>query len=573
MWNRKKFIFFLAVLTLALPQTGSALQSSLSSIPAKDSQQLINIDFNDVDIRLVIKYLSELTQSNFVIDQNVSGKVSVMSPQKMSVDEAKKVLETLLAMHGYTIVEADGVKRVIPSSIARQSKMQTWVGKDAPYSDSEAKMITQIVPLDYANVEKVKEVLIPYVSSAGHVASYTPTNTLIISESTANLSKLLSIVRNLDSQIPLPKDDLRVISLKNAKAKEVASVLSSLFEERRRQQASNRSPSDNYSPPSIVAHEGTNSLVVIASPQDYAIVEKTVNQMDVQKDQVYVEVLIVEMTMEKVAEYGLEFAQFGGVVYGSEAGFDGVNSFDDPFEGVLSGGGLPGKIFGGVEGSTTKGTLSVPKIGLLLKAFDDDEDVNVLSTPQIMAMDNEEARILVGSRLAFIKNSQVTAEGGTVATFEFREVGLELKIKPHIGENDFVRLEVEQRTEDVIGETFPGAPETAKRETKTVVSVRDNGMIVLGGLIRDEVFKKVRKVPILGDIPILKLIFRSEETSVRKMNLLLFLTPHILRSSERAESFAQKKRQEIETNYSNSPEEIREIDVSTLPHSAFKFVR
>lgn len=560
------------MLTFAWTQNG--LSSSLSSVPANKSQPLVNIDFNDVDIRLVIKYLSELTKSNFVIDEEVEGKVSVMSPHKMSVDEAKKVLETLLAMNGYTIVEADGVKRVIPSNTARQSKMQTWVGKDAPYSDSEAKMITQIVPLDYANADKVKEVLLPYITASGHVASYSPTNTLIMSDSAANISKLLSIVRNLDSHVPLPKDDLRVISLKNAGSKEVASVLTTLFEERKRQQSlQTRNSSDNYSPPSIVAHEGTNSLIVTASPQDYAIVEKTVKQMDIQKDQVYVEVLIVEMTMEKASEYGLEFSQFGGVVYGSEEGFDGVNSFKDPFAGVLGGGDLPGKVFGGVDGSTTKGTLSVPNIGLLLKAFDDDKDVNVLSTPQITATDNEEARILVGNRIAFIKNSQVTAEGGTVATFEFREIGLELVITPHIGENDYVRLAVEQRTEDVVGESFQGAPETAKRETKTTVSVQDNRTIVLGGLIRDEVVKKARKVPILGDLPILRAAFRSEQTSVRKMNLLVFLTPHILHTSEQAESFASQKRKEIETNYSKSEQEIREVDVSTLPKSAFNLVR
>ena len=315
MWNLKQLFFSFLVLTLAVGQNAKAATSSVSSVPAQQGSESIHIDFNDVDIRLVIKYLSELTQTNFVVDQGVSGKVSVMSPQKMTVDEAKKVLETLLAMNGYTIVEADGVKRVIPSNTARQSTMQTWVGKDAPYSDSEAKMITQIVPLDYANAAKVKEILMPYITAAGNVACYEPTNTLVISESTANLGKLLSIVRNLDEQMPLPKDDLRVISLKNAQAKEVATVLSSLFEERKRQQSlQNRSPSDNYTPPSVVAHDGTNSLIVTASPQDYDIVEKTVKQMDVQKDQVYVEVLIVEMSMDKAAEYGLEFAQFGGVV-------------------------------------------------------------------------------------------------------------------------------------------------------------------------------------------------------------------------------------------------------------------
>lgn len=571
MCNLKRTPLFL-ISFLALAMNATALDSSVPVSSQGVSQESIMIDFNNVDIRFVIKYLSELTQSNFVIDQDVTGKVNVMSPQKMTLEEARKVLETLLAVNGYTIVESGGVKRVVPSNTAKQSQMQTWIGKEPPASGSDAIMVTQIVPLDYANSEKVKEVLLPYVSNAGHVTSYTPTNTLIITESTSNLIKLLSIVRSLDSQIPLPRDDLRVISLKNAKAKEVASVLNTLFEEQKRQRSQrDRNSSGDAFPPSIVAHEGTNSIIVTASPQDYAIVEKTVKQLDVLKDQVYVEVLIVEMTLDKVSEYGLEFAQFGGLVYGSEEGFAGTA--ENVFEGVLSGGGLQGQTFGGIEGSTTKGGIAVPNVGILLNAFDDDKDVNILSTPQIIATDNEQARILVGSRIAFIKNSQVTAEGGTVTTFEFREIGLELVITPHIGENNFVRLEVEQRTEDVIGESFAGAPETAKRETKTTVIAKDNGTIVLGGLIRDDEIKFVRKVPFLGDIPILKLLFRKEETRVVKMNLLVFLTPHILRTSEMAQTFSARKRKEALRNHIGQREEIKQIEREKLPQSAFSVSR
>jgi len=208
-----------------------------------------------------------------------------------------------------------------------------------------------------------------------------------------------------------------------------------------------------------------------------------------------------------------------------------------------------------------------------LKAFDDDRDVNILSTPQIIATDNEQARILVGNRIAFIKNSQVTAEGGTVSTFEFRDIGLELVITPHIGEQGFVRLQVEQRTEDVIGQSFEGAPETAKRETKTTVSVQNNKTIVLGGLIRDNVIKSVRKVPILGDVPIIRALFRSEVTTVQKLNLLVFLTPHILHTSQIATKFTQEKRTLIDKNYTRNQQEMKQIEKDKLPQSAFKFVR
>jgi len=364
----KAILFFVFGFCLSTPAL--ALEGIVAPLPVqKASQESVTIDFNEVDIRLVIKYLSELTQSNFVIDREVEGKVSVVSPQKMSIDQARKVLETLLSMNGYSIVESDGIKRIVPSDTARQSQMQTWIGKEPPQSESEAKMVTQIVPLDYANPMKVKEVLEPHITNAGHISIYSPTNTLIITETTSNLVKLLSIVRSLDSQAPTARDDLRLISLKNANAKDVASVLTTLFEEQKRQNSlrDRASKGDLYSPPSIVAHEGTNSLIVTASPQDYAIVEKTVKQMDVLKDQVYVEVMIVEMTLEKVAEYGLEFAQIEGYVYGSDAGFAGVSRGDSIFEGVLEGGNLPGKVVGGYRREYDGGRNSSPQCLLFVK--------------------------------------------------------------------------------------------------------------------------------------------------------------------------------------------------------------
>lgn len=571
--SSRKIFFFLFIFALVLRNAAAETAAPQPTPPSP--QESVTIDFDNVDIRLVIKYLSEITQTNYVVDKEVAGKVTVMSPAKMSLEEAQKVLETLLAVNGYAIVETGGVKRVVPSGVAMQSQMQTLVGKEPAGENSEARMVTQIVPLDFADAEKVKNVIAPYVTKSGHVASYRPTNTLIITESTANLTKLLSIVRSLDSQMPGGRDNMHVIALKNASAKEVASLLTTLFQEQKRSQSARGEGSDTGGElsPSIVAHEATNSLVVEASPQDYAVVEKTIRQMDVVKDQVYVEVLIVEMSLEKAAEYGLELANFGGIAYGNEKGFAGISGTEGPFKGILTGGKLRGKVVGVSEGENTKGDFKVPDVGLLVKAFDDDKDVNILSTPQIIATDNEQARILVGSRLAFIKNSQVTAEGGTVATFEFREIGLELVITPHIGQNDFVRLEVEQRTEDVVGQSFEGAPETAKRETKTTVLVRDNGTIVLGGLIRDEKVKKVRKVPVLGDIPILKLAFRSEDTQVKKMNLLVFLTPHILRTSEMAQALSGSKREQMEKNYGAAKKDMKQVEKEKLPVSAFSIER
>jgi len=493
--------------------------------PVVHAQQtgLVSMDFDNVDLKAIIKFMSELTGKNFIIDNRVKGTATVISPTKIPVEEAYKVLESILVVNGYTTVPSDNIIKVIPLNEAKQLNIETDVGKSIAGKNLKDRMITQIVPLEYADVDKVKAILVPYISTAGYIASYLPTNTLILTETSSNLTRLLKIIKDLDKKSVSSPKNAHVYYVQDADAVQLARLLSKVY----LQQGNKKGHTGKL--PTIVADTSSNSLIILASPQEYAFLKGLLHKLDKSRPQVLVESVIAEVSLQKTMELGLELAAAGGIIYGSPAGFGGVQT-QGAVKNILTGGGLSKTAAGAVEGTTQKAGITMPNLGMLITASNNTNDINILSTPQILATDNVEAKISVGKRLAFIKNIQVTPEGTTVRTFDYKDVGILLKIVPHITDNGFVRMDIIQQVEDVLGENFPGAVETSKRAASTTVTVRDNSTIVIGGLLVKRKKNSIQKVPLLGDIPVLNILFKRKQTKVEKMNLFLFITPHIIRS-------------------------------------------
>ncbi|RLG54639.1 MAG: type II secretion system protein GspD, partial [Candidatus Hydrothermarchaeota archaeon] len=197
-------------------------------------------------------------------------------------------------------------------------------------------------------------------------------------------------------------------------------------------------------------------------------------------------------------------------------------------------GDLTGLVVGITKGYIPVGGVNYPDIKALLQLYSRDSDVNILSTPKILTTDNEEAEIIVGEERPFLKSSQVTAEGTTVRTWEYKDVGITLKITPHISKGKLLRLdiftEIKSFQEELEGEV--GAVVTTKRQAKTSVVVEDGSTVVIGGLIRDDKVSRVSKVPLLGDVPLLGWLFKSRSQTKVKTNLLIFITPRIVASAE-----------------------------------------
>jgi len=193
-----------------------------------------------------------------------------------------------------------------------------------------------------------------------------------------------------------------------------------------------------------------------------------------------------------------------------------------------------------------KGTTDgIPNVGMIIQAYQSTSGFNILSTPQILTLDNQEAKILVGSNVPFITSSRVTEQDTVVRSYEYRDVGIELTITPHIGKQNLVRLDIHQKVESLVPSTGE-APTTTKREAETTVSVEDGSTIVIGGLIRDDKTEVLHKVPLLGDIPILGLLFRRREVTSERRNLLIFITPHIIREKARIEEITRQRQESLD---------------------------
>jgi general secretion pathway protein D len=345
----------------------------------------------------------------------------------------------------------------------------------------------------------------------------------------------------------------------------------------------------------ITAYKPNNALVVTAAPKDFVALESVIEMLDLPRKQVYVEAVILEIAMDTNSRFGM------GVTAVSGQDYDGVipdsaqesGLIDDTQGGIIGQsnfGGLADLFGGGVAGSlgligpiaTIPGTqISLPAFALTLQASQTDSSVNLLSAPSIMTMDNEEAEIVVADRVPIVsglasglgglgslgalgglaggQNQQgagglgglaggLGGLGGLISPIEYEDVGITLRILPQINESSFVRLEIDQEVTDLAGASTLGdeIPARTKRTAKTVVLVEDQSTIVIGGLMKEQENETVTKIPFLGDIPLLGVLFRSTGTRKTKQNLVLMLTPYIIESKADVRKIYERKMEEQE---------------------------
>lgn len=364
------------------------------------------------------------------------------------------------------------------------------------------------------------------------------TNSVLIGGDRTERLRLRMVISHLDT--PLQRGgNTRVIYLKYSKAEELVEVLtgvsSSIAEEQKGQQAKPQGTTN------IQADESANALVITAPPDVYRSLEAVIRQLDIRRAQVHVEGLIAELSANKSAQLGIQWrgtndlsgnGAIGGTNF-SGTGQSSINSIAaDPLQ---VGDGLSVGYF---EGTTTILGTEILNLGVLIQALAADSSSNILSTPNLVTLDNQEAEIVVAQNVPFVTGSFTNTganEGASnpFQTIQRQDVGLTLKVKPQINEGDAIQLEIEQEISNVSNRPVPGASDivTQKRSLKTTVLVEDRQMIVLGGLLDEDLSESIQKVPLLGDLPLLGNLFRSRSTDKTKTNLMIFLQPTILRDA------------------------------------------
>src|SRR5664280_1892947 len=484
------------VKTKKVIQTPKEIQDEkLPGHPAKKeaAKKYVTLDFDNVEIGVLVKFVSELTGKNFIIDDKVKGKVTIISPKKIPIGDVYKVFLSVLEINGFTVVPSGNMIKIIPSVSAREKGLETRTKKDP--AAQEDRMVTQIVTLERANPDEIKRVLDPIISKSSSVLSYPPAGILVITDYLSNIKRLQEIILALD--VEGAGDQITYIPLQNASASEVVKSLTTIFQQRRvtatpvkivpdsrtnsiiilasiadtenvrklvafmdkdvprgesniqvyRLQNSiaedlakvlNNIVKDTVAAASaaggaaaaqkalapvvsknvlVIADKATNTLVVMAEREDYKVLENVIKQLDVPRAMVYIEALIMEVNADKAFSLGVEWRGFSdtGQVAGKEgsgsAAFIGsggagsttpgsYNILDSLVNATGTAAAFPGGFSMGIIGAGIKiGGILFPTIGAVVQAYKTDQEVSILSTPQIMTLDNEEAEINVGSNV------------------------------------------------------------------------------------------------------------------------------------------------------------------------------
>ncbi len=625
-------------------------------------EPMISLDFHEVDIQDVIKSISEITGKNFVIGDGVRGKVTIISPSPVTVDQAYEAFLSALSVKKLCASESGSVTKILPLRECSSAPTPFSFGEDdSPAGD---EFVTKLISLKYVDANEIRQVLNSMVGRRETIVAHGPTNSLIISGSAANIARLQKLIQHLDNpgkgltteiiplkhaqadvvaqkllaifqqdkvaasksrrrsddveggasvakiladartnslivkatrdglervldllaemdrevEIAIDRNRIHVRPLHHAKAEDLAGILAALLSG---QSSGGGSSSGKPGAPSskkgdakmstqagtlvkssgsmfeqevrVVADPSTNSLVITASPNDYASIEPIIDQLDSRRAQVFVETLIMEVNVSKMVEAGVSFhggtgvgqdgSVMGGTNFGSKGSFSSAAISQNPA--ALAG--LPGAIMSASSGSPINlgNGVSIPALGAVLKAQQTSGVYNVLSAPNILTVDNKKAEIQVGQEVPYKTGEQMNETGGSTTQYTRENVGIILSVLPHIGGGDAVTLEIQQEIsgleEDKMG---AGDVITKKRKATTTVLANSEQTIVLGGLITDKVDRSTKKVPLLGDIPLLGYLFREESKTTEKLNLVIFMTPHVIHDPADMSRISVKKNNE-----------------------------
>ena len=577
-----------------------------SSYITVSAQETFILNYEDVDIKKVTQDIAQFSKKTIILDPRVKGKVTIYSNANLDRDQVWNVYLRTIQVNGFSTISEDGFLRVIPENEATRDKTSNYSSGDfetavIPLNNrSTEEILPMIKPitgrqahlssipsvnsillvdrssnvqriknlltdLDKNNVAKITTIKLDNLSSIEAVRildklktqnnptinnfvaiPFTPSNSVILSSNEFVAKNIKSTLNTLDKDIT-NNDTTDVIYLKYAKAQDVASILSSI--------ASTFVSETEGSKTVITHHEKTNSLIISSAEENLNSIKNIIAKLDIRRAQVLVEAIVVDLSEKAAKSLGVETIYTGG---DDDSIPIGVTRFSGTGPDLLS--------IAGASDDNTNVTLTTTAVSSLLNtqglvagfgdmtsgednfvgiinAIASDTDSNILSTPSILAMDNEPARLFIGQEIPITTGESLgTNNSNPFRTTSRQEVGIELEITPQIDEGTSVILNIKQGVSGIAGVAQSGTDLiTNKREIETTVLVDNNQIIVLGGLIDEDVQEVVSKVPILGSIPLLGKLFQSSSKTTSKKNLMVFLKPTILIDSSTAQAISLEK--------------------------------
>ncbi|HEX4600827.1 MAG TPA: secretin N-terminal domain-containing protein [Gemmatimonadales bacterium] len=550
----------------------------------------IHLNYVNAELGDVIRSLAVALGLNIVLTDIPERRITFQTPEPVPASQAGAVLESILESQGLVIVQSGPVAQVMPVE-KRPSTGPVRVGKDLP-TPPPLGLVTQIVPLDYMRADEAVTVLKEVASKTARLEVVPRSNAVLITDRGVSIARYLDLLRQLDQKTG-GEAGLRtfVYPLKHASATELASTLGQVFgatvaapPPRQRVQAlEGRSLSGELAgfakrelesmrqrgqPPAaapvpsvpvlpadsgpaaapglvggttIVPDQATNALVIRTAPPNFSVLQETIEQLDVRPPQVLLEVLIAEVTLDRATQYGINWQLF------TQRGVSGDSS-----RGITVGSGPP--VFGdsalaGLQGLGVRLiSLATLDVRAVLQAVSSRSRVRVLSAPRVLALNNERARILVGSEVPFTSATLTSLNAVVNQVVQFENVGTQLTVIPTVNKDGYVTFRLLQEVSALSAQTIAAAqnaPVITTREAETSAIVKTGHTIVIGGLIGETHEATQTSVPILGDLPLLGGLFRSRGMRRERTELAIFLTPSVVFTDEQADSLLEQERSKL----------------------------
>ena len=551
------------------------------------AQQTIRINYVNADLADVIRSLAIAMGVNVVLSDVPARKITFQTPEPVPASQAGAVLEGILEAQGLVLVQSGPVAQVMPED-KRPATGPIHTGKEIS-NPPPLGLITQLVPLDYVRADEAVQLLAKVQSKTARIEVVPRSNAVLITDRGVNVARYLDVLRPIDVKTAGEAGlSTFVVPLKHASAVELATTLGQLFgatvasaAPRQRVQAlegkglssnlgafrqqETQSVQQRLSTPAgevaapppadtgrgggfsnsglvggtmIVPDQATNALVIRTAPPNFSILQETIDRLDIRPPQVLLEVLIAEINLDKSTAYGVNWQLY------SHAGLPG-----DSTRGVL--GGFGGQNFSDSAVSTLGGlgirivSLASLDVRSILQAIASHTNVRVVSAPRVLALNNEQARILVGSEVPFTSATISGITSSVDQVVEYRDVGTQLTVLPTVNNDGYVTLRLLQEVSELSTATVAAAqnsPIITTREAETSAIVKTGRTVVIGGLISGQRQDIESGIPILKDIPLIGALFKSKSLDRQRQELAIFLTPYVVFNDEQADSVLRQER-------------------------------
>jgi len=634
----KKIVVFLLLFFLFVPAWSQDAEAIQKQAQKQRRTGKVFLNFQNADISLVVKFMSELTGKNIVLDPNVKGTITISSAKPVSIKQTWDLFVMSLTLQGYGVVEDKNFVRILPIAqavpLAEPKKPAT-----------SADVILYLYTAENTQAQQLQQAIQPFLSPFAKVGVHSQSNTLIVADIAKNIEKIKDILKELDS--PQRSLKVKLYPLQKAKAENVLQslqgVLSTLQQQtgapsvatiskdanaivvvarediqaiveeiiktidQSTQTTEDRSfyviplkfisaeelhkslqslltgvastvaqPTPQYQVqpvdikgletplqkpkqltpqpqpiPSIQTKEGmrigfdrgTNSVLIYATPQEFENLKALIEKLDVRRRQVLIAASVVEMSTSKALDIGVRWQAFGSK---GGAGF-GVGSLQDIYSSMLTGNFVLGFINNVGKTITIDGVnLFFPDLVLLFSLLEKGTGFNLISNPKVLTLDNQPAEIKVGQVIPYASGVKFDINGQPVITYDYKEVGLDLKITPTIAENN-LRLTINLQVQEIVdfirpqvGQLSYTVPITSNRQVNSDVVVENGQTIIIGGLINNRTISTVEGVPGLKDIPLLGRLFRRDTKTEDKVSLFIFLTPYVIEKPEDLSKITQE---------------------------------